>query len=190
MSVPSQPVRLHLGCGRRYLPGWVHIDLSPGSHIDYQTSIENLSMFKGETVAQIYCSHALEYFDRNEVIEVLHEWRRVLAPEGTLHVAVPDFQALIRIYEITGDLQSVLGPLYGRMTGEPKAHFIYHRTVFDYKSLTSLLRESGFKDIVKFDPISFLAQFDPNYDDHSLAFFPHMDRSGVQVSLCLKAKTN
>lgn len=147
-------------------------------------------MFEDETVAQIYCSHALEYFDRNEVIEVLQEWRRVLAPEGTVHVAVPDFQALIRIYEITGDLQSVLGPLYGRMTGEPKAHFIYHRTVFDYKSLTSLLRDSGFKDIVKFDPISFLAQFDPNYDDHSLAFFPHMDRSGVQVSLCLKAETD
>lgn len=180
-------MRLHLGCGKRYLPGWIHIDLAPGPHIDFQNSIGDLSMFANDTVDEIYCSHALEYFDRFEVTEVLAEWRRVLTPGGRLFLAVPDFQALIRIYETTGALDPILGPLFGRMPGKGHDNFIYHRTTFDFRSLTSLLEKCGFGDVTEYDPVSFLGKLDPNYDDHSLAFFPHMDRTGVQVSLCLSA---
>ena len=187
MSRPRQSVRLHLGCGKRYLPGWIHIDLAPGPHIDFQNSIGDLSMFANETVDEIYCSHALEYFDRVEAVEVLVEWRRVLTPGGRLFLAVPDFQALIRIYETTGSLDPILGPLFGRMLGKTRDSYIYHRTTFDIRSLTSLLEECGFSDVIEYDPVSFLGNFDPDYDDHSLAFFPHMDRTGVQVSLCLNA---
>ena len=188
MGATAQPIRLHLGCGKRYLPGWVHIDVSPGPHIDFQTSIRNLSMFADETVGQIYCSHALEYFDRIEVAEVLAEWRRVLVPGGKLNLAVPNFKALMSIYLMTGSLDSILGPLYGRMNVVQSDDLIYHKTVYDKVSLTSLLNQHGFTDVSDYDPIFFLAQIDPTFDDHSLAYFPHMDRSGLQVSLCLTAE--
>jgi SAM-dependent methyltransferase len=187
MSLPRQSVRLHLGCGKRYLPGWIHIDLAAGPHIDFQNSIDDLSMFANETVDVIYCSHALEYFDRVEASEVLAEWRRVLTPGGRLFLAVPDFRALIRIYEITGNLSSILGPLYGRMSDAGTSFVIYHKTVYDLPSLESMLSDSGFTDISQYDPIWFLEQFDSQFDDHSLAFFPHMDRRGIQVSLCVSA---
>ncbi len=183
-------MRLHLGCGKRYLPGWVHIDLTPAPHIDFLTSIGELPMFANESINEIYCSHALEYFDRAQAANVLREWKRVLIPSGNLFLAVPNFQALIQIYETTRDLNLILGPLFGRMTGALPAQSIYHRTTFDLASLTSLLEEQGFVDVAEYDPISFLSQMDPNYDDHSLAFFPHMNRSGIQVSLCLRAQSS
>jgi len=76
------------------------------------------------------------------------------------------------------------------MTGALPPQTIYHRTTFDQASLTSLLEEQGFVNVSEYDPISFLGQLDPNYDDHSLAFFPHMNRSGIQVSLCLQAQSS
>jgi SAM-dependent methyltransferase len=183
-------MRLHLGCGKRYLPGWVHVDLTPGPHIDFLASIGELSMFESGSVSEIYCSHALEYFDRVQAADVLREWNRVLTSGGKLFLAVPDFQALIRIYEESRDLNSILGPLFGRMTSGLPLQTIYHRTTFDRESLVSLLNENGFVNIVEYDPISFLGQIDPNYDDHSLAFFPHMDRGGIQVSLCICAESS
>jgi ubiquinone/menaquinone biosynthesis C-methylase UbiE len=64
----------------------------------------------------IYASHVIEYFDINEVKEVLREWRRVLKPGGELRVAVPDFEAMNILYH-NGKvkLEDIIGPLYGRM---------------------------------------------------------------------------
>jgi predicted SAM-dependent methyltransferase len=86
-----QELKLHLGCGERYLPGYTHIDLDNYPHINYRHDVHDLSMFEDETVDEIYCSHTFEYFDRKEAEDVLHEWYRVLRPGGILRVAVPDF---------------------------------------------------------------------------------------------------
>jgi predicted SAM-dependent methyltransferase len=29
-------IKLHLGCGKRYIPGFIHIDLADYPHIDYK----------------------------------------------------------------------------------------------------------------------------------------------------------
>lgn len=105
-------IKLHLGCGKRILDGYVHIDVSNYEHIDYNHSIGDLSMFSDNTVETIYSSHALEYFDRNEVVSVLTEWGRVLTKSGMLFLAVRDFVSLMRIYNESGDLGNILGPLY------------------------------------------------------------------------------
>ncbi len=69
-------MKLHLGCGKRYLEGYIHVDIAEFEHIDYQLPIDDLSTFKDNTVEEIYASHVLEYFDRNDVINVLTEWKR------------------------------------------------------------------------------------------------------------------
>ena len=66
--------------------------------------------FEGGTVELVYASHVLEYFDREEAVDVLKEWKRVLVPEGTLRVAVPDFEAMVRLYvETSISLDKFLG---------------------------------------------------------------------------------
>lgn len=181
-------IKLHLGCGKRILDGYVHIDVSNYEHIDYNQSIGDLSMFADNTVETIYSSHALEYFDRNEVVSVLNEWGRVLTQSGMLYLAVPDFASLIQIYGETGNLGNILGPLFGKMNSGITNQLIYHKTVYDEPSLSLLLQECGFINVEKYNPVQFLGEIDEEYDDHSLAFFPHMNRTGIQVSLCLKAQ--
>ena len=54
--------------------------------------------------------------------------------------------------------------------------------------LSTALEEPGFLAAQAYSPVEFLAAIDPEFDDHSLAFLPHFDRSGLQVSLGLEAE--
>ena len=67
-------------------------------------------------------------------------------------------------------------------------NFIYHRTVYDKNILTELLERIGFSDIELWD---WREVFKDNlgYDDHSQAYFPHMDKeNGIHVSLNIQCK--
>jgi len=180
-------MKLNLGCWHRHIPGWVHVDLCDMPHIDYKSSIDDLSMFDGDSASLIYSSHSFEYFDREQAVDVLAEWRRVLRPGGILRLAVPDFDALLQVYQTSGDIARILGPLFGRMEIEtetgPKT--LYHKTVYTFKSLETLLAENGFADTRKYD---WQQTIHKDYDDHSQAYFPHMDKeNGLLVSLNIEA---
>ena len=108
-------MKLHLGCWHRVIPGWVHVDECNMPHIDFKTNIGKLNMFEDATADIIYVSHAFEYFDSQEANNVLMEWNRILKPGGKLRLAVPDFDKLVSVYSLTGDIGSILGPLYGKM---------------------------------------------------------------------------
>ena len=106
-------MKIHLGCGKRSLPGFVHVDLLDAPHIDYRHDVRTLPMFGDDSAELIYACHVLEYFDGPEALDVLREWRRVLATTGVLRVAVPDFAALAEVYRETSNLALIHGPLYG-----------------------------------------------------------------------------
>jgi len=181
-------LKLHLGCWHRVIPGFVHVDLCDMPHIDHKSSIDSLPFIADGSASLLYCSHALEYFDRDEARRVLAEWHRVLAPGGLLRLAVPDFEALIKVYQQTGELARVLGPLYGKMSiATPQGpQTLYHKTSYDQASLTALLKDCGFDAIERWDwRLTEHAQV----DDHSQAYFPHMQKdSGILVSLNLQAR--
>ena len=181
-------MKLHLGCGKRQLPGFVHVDLIDLPHIDYRHRVDVLPIFDDASAELIYASHVLEYFDREEARATLAEWHRVLKPQGTLRVAVPDFEALIEVYRQTNDLASILGPLYGRMHGRDGSGdetVLYHKTVFDLSSLKALLEASGFVDVHRYD---WRETIHRSHDDHSQASFPHMDKDGgLLISLNVQA---
>tara|TARA_R100000808_G_C2147823_1_gene155852 strand:+ start:322 stop:858 length:537 start_codon:yes stop_codon:yes gene_type:complete len=178
-------MKINMACGwRNFGPDWVHIDGGDYDHLDYHC-ITSLQM-EDETADLIYASHVLEYFDREEALKVLGEWKRVLRPGATLRVAVPDFGALIGLYQNgTLALDNMLGPLYGKMPMGSQT--IYHKTAYDYESLNKLLTECGFRDIKLYD---WRKTEHAHFDDHSQAYIPHMDKdSGTLVSLnveCVK----
>ena len=180
-------MKLHLGCGKRYLKGFIHIDIASYPHIDFQSSVDNLSFIKNESVSEIYTSHTLEYFDRTEAESVLKEWSRVLIPSGQLFITVPDFDKLIEIYRATNNLVNILGPIYGKWEVSGRINPIFHKTIWNERDLINKLKELNFDKVKSFNPKSYLSVIDPTYDDYSLAYFPHLDSNGIQVSLAISA---
>jgi predicted SAM-dependent methyltransferase len=177
-------INLHLGCGKRVLPGFVHIDLADYPHIAHRRDIRDLSFLPDGYAALIYSCHSFEYFDRHEAVAVLREWNRVLRLGGVLRLAVPDFEALLEVYRRSDDLSRVLGPLFGRWEINP-GQLIYHRTVYDFNSLSTLLTANGFGQVRRYD---WRQTIHRDFDDHSQAYFPHMDKeNGLLISLNVEA---
>ncbi len=175
-----------MGCGwRNFGEEWVHIDSGDYDHLDY-TSITNLPQFEDNTVDLIYASHVIEYFDKKEVGPLLSEWYRVLKPEGKLRIAVPNFAVIAHLYTSGAfPLDNFIGPLYGRMSMGPDT--IYHKCTYDFRSLEQLLISCQFKDCMLYD---WRKTEHSQFDDHSQAYLPHMDKeNGILVSLnveCIK----
>ncbi len=170
-------MKLHLGCGKRFIPGFVHIDAVDYPHIDHVTTIDNLSFIGNDTVALIYNCHVLEHFKRRDVERVLREWFRVLKPGGTLRTSVPDFESLCEIYRRFGNLDLIIGPLFGRQD------YLYniHYNVFDFSTLSALLERCGFTRIRRYD---WRETEHASVDDYSQAYLPHMDKNhGVLISV-------
>ena len=182
-------MKLNLGCGKTWIPGFVHVDLADYPHIDYKQDISKLP-FKDMSATYIYCSHALEYFDRAEALLALKEWHRVLKKNGMLRIAVPDFEGIIKVYKKYGDLnhKGILGPLYGKMTVKTPSgtKIMYHKTVYDFNSLKLLLKQAGYHDIKRYD---WRKTVHRKIDDCSQAHIPHMNKeNGLLISLNIEAK--
>lgn len=175
-------MKLHLGCGRRHIPGYVHIDVVDYPHVDHVSSIDNLSFLQDGSVELIYNCHVLEHFKRREVNRVLREWYRVLAPGGVLRVSVPDFAALCEVYVRSRDLGLVIGPIFGRQD------YLYniHYNLFDFDTLKAQLEQAGFSQIRRYD---WRETEHAQVDDYSQAYIPHMDKErGVLVSLNVECR--
>lgn len=177
-------MKLHLGCGwRDFGDDWVHVDGGDYDHLDHN----DITKFPldDESVDLIYASHVLEYFDREEVVPILQEWTRVLKTGGILRIAVPDFEAMAIMYVMSRNtlnqrsLDNFLGPLYGRM--KMGSQTIYHKTTYDFDSLSEVLKSAGIESVKKYD---WRQTEHSEFDDHSQAYIPHMEKeNGTLISL-------
>ena len=174
-------MKLHLGCGRRYLPGYVHIDVCDEKHIDIKMDIRKLIGIDDESVEDIYASHVLEHFDRREIFDILCEWNRVIKPGATIHIAVPNFEACVEQY----NQRKYLPELIGLICGGQKDMYDMHKMIFDQQLLTKFLEESGFTNVKSYNHADYLPE---GYDDWSRCYLPHMDfDNGRSMSLNLVA---
>jgi predicted SAM-dependent methyltransferase len=169
-------MKLHLGCGRRQLPGWVHIDAQPFPHLDYQTDITKLSMIEDESVDELYACHVLEHIGRRELLATLREWNRVLQPGGKLRIAVPDFEATVAEY--IDQSSTTLWQLIGLLTGGQRDALDHHQFVFDFNLTRALLECCGFREVKRYDWRDFLP---PDFDDYSRSYLPHMDEENGRL---------
>jgi len=170
-------MKLHLGCGKRHIPGVVHIDAVDYPHVDHVATIDNLSFIPDASADLIYNCHVLEHFKRRDVGRVLQEWHRVLKPGGILRISVPDFAKLCEVYQKCGQLDLVVGALFGRQD------YLYniHYNVFDFATLKRELESAGFTDVRRYD---WRETEHAHIDDYSQAYIPHMDKeNGILISL-------
>lgn len=177
-------IKINLGCGERPIKGFLNVDARKIKGIEFpNTRIENMPCFKNDYADHIYACHVLEHLPRTMTFRVLCEWNRVLKPGGTLRLAVPDWDATVRYYRKTGDMENVLNWVYGGREHPENWHY----RIFNFSSLKTLLWESGFKRIKRYD---WRTTEHARHDDFSKAYLPHMDvKRGILMSLnveCVK----
>ncbi len=142
-------LRLHLGCGDVDAPGFVNIDGRPMRHVHLVQPLDRLDRFADNSAALVYASHCLEHFPHAELPRVLKEWCRVLRPGGVVRVAVPDFDAIIAMYQ---DLGRDIGPTQLALMGGQDYPFNFHYTILNETSLTQLLKDAGCSIVRRWQP--------------------------------------
>ena len=97
-------MKLHLGCGQKYLKGYVNVDFPLSKHTvqnnkvaDIETDISKLRYKKG-TIEEIKLHHLLEHFPRANACALIGSWNSWLKEDGKLIIEVPDFQGMLKVF--------------------------------------------------------------------------------------------
>ena len=185
-------MKLHVGCGKKYLPGWTHLDLYTAPHIDIISDVEDMNMVDNGSVDVLYTCHMLEHIRRTSqslktdryqhLSPVMKEFHRVIKPGGQVYIAVPDFAAISRIYQKE---QVPLSDLLGLLYGGARDVVDHHETIFDFNTLKQILVQHGFSAVERYKTADFLPK---DYDDYSRCMLPHLDfDNGTSMSLNVTA---
>lgn len=164
--------RLHIG-GQVRTEGWEVFNANDAPYVDHVGNARDLSRFESDSFQQIYASHVLEHFDyNNEIVAVLKEWHRVLAPGGSVYISVPDMDVLAELF-LSKDRLSPQDRYFVMriMFGGHLDKYDYHLVGLNAEFLDSFLNEVGFINIRRAD------EFDLFEDASSMKF------AGVPISL-------
>lgn len=92
------PTCLNLGCGSRYHPDWINIDISPQGPGVIKHDLSRGIPFSDSSCDVVYHAAVLEHMDRLEAAVFMNECYRVLKPGGIVRVGVPDLEKICRLY--------------------------------------------------------------------------------------------
>lgn len=139
---------INLGSGIHTSKEFINIDTLPFPWVHYVNEVQCLQMMADNTADLIYASHLAEHIPRNEVIDALQEWYRVLKPGGVLRIGVPDFDALIKIYSLSeNNVHSIENQLLGQ-----ECPYDDHHTIWNYAFAEEVLKKAGFSHVRMWDP--------------------------------------
>jgi len=147
----DRELKLHIGCGEKYLPGYVNIDYPPSEHTvmkvkaDVYQDLRTLD-YPENSAAEIRSHHLFEHFPRAEALKILLRWRKWLKPDGLLVIETPDFAACAKAYAFAPTLRRRL-QLGRHMLGSQEAKWAYHYDFWDKAKFRFVLRKFGFKEI-------------------------------------------
>ncbi len=153
------------------------LNIAAGPAVDHVGDAVDLQRFPDGVFSAVYASHVLEHLDfKGQLQSALKEWCRVLRPGGSLHVAVPDFAVIARLFLAgTLNLQDRFKLLMITFGGHNDPHD-YHQVGFDLEILTFFLREAGFVDVERVEAFGL-------FDDTSRMTF-----AGEAISLNVNAR--
>lgn len=86
----QERIKLHLGCGHVYIPGFTNVDIRSDVQRDMTYDLNRTPWpWEDGCCIEMICNHVIEHLDIG-LHGFLDEAHRLLLPGGTLYVEVPD----------------------------------------------------------------------------------------------------
>lgn len=149
----GRPLHLHLGCGPKYLPGFINIDANPRQNLDLWLDVRCGLPFATGSVDSAYSTHMVEHLYPDELERLFAECVRVLKPGGGIRLIVPSLQSAIVAYQEKRSDWFYSFPHHFDSLGGRFCNFVFcdgqHRTAFDFGYLEEELCKAGFQNVVE-----------------------------------------
>ncbi len=151
-------VMLHLGCGRNYFDGWINIDNNSYNDIqklDLHWDLRKKLPFKDNSVDFIYNEHFFEHFSIEESLRLLHEFKRILNPQGVIRISMPDLDDIVKVYLNPdygpADFSAVMGTELVTRAEFLNVYFRWwgHQWLYNWEEFERRLKDAGFSKIKK-----------------------------------------
>ncbi len=155
----ARHLALHLGCGKRAMPGWVNVDAFSYKGVDLQWDLRYQLPFPNNSAHMIYSEHTLEHFFKEDALHFLRDCYRILEPGGCIRIGVPDAELYIRSYterrtEFFKNLQHLGGAVVPLGTPIDVINHMFrmgghHLFAWDYQTLSASLTTIGYQSITR-----------------------------------------
>lgn len=155
--------KLHLGCWRNILDGWLNTDLQPYTQEVFQLDVTKKFPFEDDTFDYILSEHMIEHIPYNNGLYMIKECLRVLKKNGKIRVSTPNFQFLLDLYsnertQLQNDYIKWTTDEFIWKTPYYSPIFVinnfvrdwWHQFIYDEKTLYNLLKIIWFQNIQKF----------------------------------------
>lgn len=135
---------INAGSGQRPFDnkqGWVNIDIQDKYTPDLVADWNDLSAFQDGSVEYVVAHHTIEHVGCGEADSFIKEAQRVLKPNGSLLIFLPDWRALAQRW-LLGQIDdyTYFVNLYGAYMGDEADR---HKFGYSYESLCATLRQCG-----------------------------------------------
>jgi ubiquinone/menaquinone biosynthesis C-methylase UbiE len=148
---PSQPLRLHLGCGEQHFDGYLNLDYPPSSHnvmqvqADAWANILTLD-FPDQSVDEVRLHHVFEHFNRVTALAMLIKWHRWLKVGGQLCIETPDLMGSAKTLLSDKSFKTKMG-VARHLAGDQAATWAYHLEHWFPERYKHTLGQLGFENI-------------------------------------------
>lgn len=144
-------IKLHLGCGQKYLKGYTNIDFPLSEHTVQAESPADIHAdilalrYPAGSIAEVRLHHLFEHFKRPVACGLVASWYSWLEPAGRIHIEVPDLAATAK------RISSFLTTFRRRAVaerhifGSHEAPWAVHYEGYTGKTLGKLLDYYGFR---------------------------------------------
>lgn len=150
--------KLHVGCGRYRIEGWLNADIDLRHEADIFLDAREPLPFEADQFRFVFAEHLIEHLTFAEGRRFCSEVYRALWPGGVVRLSTPDLQLLVRYYEDESAESQAFTEYHTkeflRLDVRSRAlvvsNFFYdfgHRLIYDWDLLERLLREAGFERI-------------------------------------------
>ncbi len=137
--------RLHIGCGRSAIPGWLNVDQFAMPGVDRVLDVGEGLPF--ENVSFLFAEHFLEHLSLHEGLGFLRGCRRVLAPSGVLRLSTPNLDWVILTHYRMGAWASEEQGFEDCVQLNRAFHGWGHQFLYNRQTLATSLRVAGFERV-------------------------------------------